>query len=163
VGAARNERSGATPAEQAAASNRWSRGAATSMAFARTLKPSSESLEPHRSDRELIRLQAIVCFPDHALASPAADPVHSSPSAATRDGKILLVRRKRSPGRASFFPGGRVNSAIAAHACREVDEETGVEVEIWAAGWREVPGNTGGALCDISFGPHLDGRAGSER
>ena len=66
-----------------------------------------------------------------------------------RDGKILLVRRTRSPGKGFYsFPGGRVEFGESLHTAlhREVDEETGLRMEILGlAGWREVlPGNTGG-------------------
>jgi 8-oxo-dGTP diphosphatase len=66
-----------------------------------------------------------------------------------RDGKILLVRRARSPGQGFYsLPGGRVEFGESLHAAlhREVDEETGLKIEIIGlAGWREVlPGTTGG-------------------
>jgi 8-oxo-dGTP diphosphatase len=66
-----------------------------------------------------------------------------------RDGKILLVRRARSPGQGFYsLPGGRVEFGESLHAAlhREVDEETGLKIEILGlAGWREVlPGTTGG-------------------
>jgi 8-oxo-dGTP diphosphatase len=90
-------------------------------------------------------------FPDHALASSAQPtrPQLAVSGAIFRDGKILLVRRKRSPGKGFYsFPGGRVEFGESLHTAlhREVDEETGLRVEILGlAGWREVlPGNTGG-------------------
>jgi ADP-ribose pyrophosphatase YjhB (NUDIX family) len=66
-----------------------------------------------------------------------------------RDGKVLLVRRARSPGQGFYsLPGGRVEFGESLHAAlhREVDEETGLKIEIIGlAGWREVlPGTTGG-------------------
>jgi ADP-ribose pyrophosphatase YjhB (NUDIX family) len=66
-----------------------------------------------------------------------------------RDGRILLVRRARSPGLGFYsLPGGRVEFGESLHAAlhREVDEETGLKIEIIGlAGWREVlPGTTGG-------------------
>ena len=66
-----------------------------------------------------------------------------------RDGKILLVRRARSPGQGFYsLPGGRVEFGESLHTAlhREVDEETGLRIEILElAGWREVlPGTTGG-------------------
>ena len=66
-----------------------------------------------------------------------------------RDGKILLVRRARSPGQGFYsLPGGRVEFGESLHAAlhREVDEETGLKIEIMGlAGWREVlPGDAGG-------------------
>jgi ADP-ribose pyrophosphatase YjhB (NUDIX family) len=66
-----------------------------------------------------------------------------------RDGKILLVRRARSPAKGYYsLPGGRVEFGETLHAAlhREVDEETALKIEIIGlAGWREVvPGTTGG-------------------
>jgi ADP-ribose pyrophosphatase YjhB (NUDIX family) len=66
-----------------------------------------------------------------------------------RDGKILLVRRARSPGQGFYsLPGGRVEFGESLHEAlhREVSEETGLKIEIVGlAGWREVlPGNGGG-------------------
>ena len=66
-----------------------------------------------------------------------------------RDGKVLLVRRANSPARGSYsLPGGRVEFGETLHIAlhREVDEETGLKIEIAGlAGWREVvPGAGGG-------------------
>jgi ADP-ribose pyrophosphatase YjhB (NUDIX family) len=66
-----------------------------------------------------------------------------------RDGKILLVRRARSPARGFYsLPGGRVEFGETLHTAlhREVDEETALKIEIAGlAGWREVvPGAGGG-------------------
>jgi 8-oxo-dGTP diphosphatase len=66
-----------------------------------------------------------------------------------RDGRILLVRRARSPGKGFYsLPGGRVEFGESLHAAlhREVDEETTIRIEIIGlAGWREVlPGASGG-------------------
>ena len=66
-----------------------------------------------------------------------------------RDGKILLVRRAKSPARGLYsLPGGRVEFGETLHAAlhREVDEETALKIEIAGlAGWREVvPGAGGG-------------------
>ena len=66
-----------------------------------------------------------------------------------RDGKILLVRRARSPAKGYYsLPGGRVEFGETLHQAlhREVDEETALKIEIVGlAGWREVvPGITGG-------------------
>ena len=59
-----------------------------------------------------------------------------------RDGQVLLVRRARSPGKGFYsLPGGRVEFGESLHAAlrREVDEETGLAIDIVAlAGWREV-------------------------
>jgi 8-oxo-dGTP diphosphatase len=65
-----------------------------------------------------------------------------------RDGKILLVRRARSPGQGFYsLPGGRVEFGESLHTAlhREVDEETGLQIEILdLAGWREVLPAAGG-------------------
>src|SRR3979409_717203 len=66
-----------------------------------------------------------------------------------RDGKILLVRRARSPAKGFYsLPGGRVEFGETLHAAlhREVDEETALRIDIVGlAGWREVvPGTAGG-------------------
>jgi 8-oxo-dGTP diphosphatase len=66
-----------------------------------------------------------------------------------RDGKILLVRRARSPAKGFYsLPGGRVEFGETLHAAlhREVGEETALKIEIVdLAAWREVvPGTSGG-------------------
>ncbi len=66
-----------------------------------------------------------------------------------RDGKILLVRRARSPAKGFYsLPGGRVEFGETLHVAlhREVAEETALKIEIVdLAAWREVvPGTTGG-------------------
>jgi 8-oxo-dGTP diphosphatase len=65
-----------------------------------------------------------------------------------RDGKILLVRRAKSPAKGFYsLPGGRVEFGETLHAAlhREVDEETALKIEIAGlAGWREVVPGTGG-------------------
>jgi 8-oxo-dGTP diphosphatase len=66
-----------------------------------------------------------------------------------RDGKLLLVRRARSPGKGFYsLPGGRVEFGESLHTAlhREVEEETGLKIEIIGlAGWREVlPATSGG-------------------
>ncbi len=66
-----------------------------------------------------------------------------------RDGKVLLVRRAKSPARGLYsLPGGRVEFGETLHTAlhREVDEETALKIEIAGlAGWREVvPGAVGG-------------------
>ena len=88
---------------------------------------------------------------DHALDSPAPPtrPQLAVSGAIFRDGKVLLVRRSRSPGKGFYsFPGGRVEFGESLHTAlhREVDEETALKIEIIGlAGWREVvPGITGG-------------------
>jgi 8-oxo-dGTP diphosphatase len=66
-----------------------------------------------------------------------------------RAGKILLVRRARSPAKGFYsLPGGRVEfgETLRAALHREVSEETALKIEIVdLAAWREVvPGTTGG-------------------
>ena len=74
-----------------------------------------------------------------------------------RDGRLLLVRRARSPGKGFYsLPGGRVEFGESLHTAlhREVDEETGLQIEILdLAGWREVlPGDSsGGHYVIMSF------------
>src|ERR1700722_20381101 len=74
-----------------------------------------------------------------------------------RDGKILLVRRAKSPAKGFYsLPGGRVEFGETLHAAlhREVAEETALNVEIVAlAAGREVmpePGG-GGHYLTMSF------------
>ena len=85
------------------------------------------------------------------MASPVQPtrPQLAVSGAIFRDGKVLLVRRARSPGLGFYsFPGGRVEFGESLHTAlhREVDEETGLRIEILGlAGWREVlPGAGGG-------------------
>lgn len=65
-----------------------------------------------------------------------------------RAGKILLVRRARSPAKGVYsLPGGRVEfgEALQTALAREIDEETALRVEIVGlAGWREILPGTGG-------------------
>jgi 8-oxo-dGTP diphosphatase len=64
-----------------------------------------------------------------------------------RDGKILLVRRAKSPAKGFYsLPGGRVEFGETLHAAlhREVAEETALKVKIVdLAAWREVMPETG--------------------
>jgi 8-oxo-dGTP diphosphatase len=86
---------------------------------------------------------------------PVASPLQPShpqlavSAAIFRDGKILLVRRARSPAKGFWsLPGGRVEFGESLHSAlhREVDEETALKIEIVGlSGWREVlPGPPGG-------------------
>jgi 8-oxo-dGTP diphosphatase len=82
---------------------------------------------------------------------PLPSPTHPQlavSAAIFRDGKILLVRRARAPGKGSYsLPGGRVEFGESLHTAlnREVDEETGLRIEIVGfAGWREVLPAAGG-------------------
>jgi ADP-ribose pyrophosphatase YjhB (NUDIX family) len=86
-----------------------------------------------------------------SVASPA-QPQHPQlavSAAIFHGGKILLVRRARSPAKGFYsLPGGRVEFGETLHEAlhREVDEETALKIEIVGlAGWREVvPGAGGG-------------------
>ncbi|ABD05838.1 NUDIX hydrolase [Rhodopseudomonas palustris HaA2] len=67
-----------------------------------------------------------------------------------RDGKLLLVRRARSPAKGFYsLPGGRVEYGETLHEAltREVAEETALTIAIdGLAGWRDVvpgPANAG--------------------
>jgi 8-oxo-dGTP diphosphatase len=88
---------------------------------------------------------------------PALRPQLAVSAAIFRDGKVLLVRRARSPGKGFYsLPGGRVEFGESLHAAlhREVDEETALKIEIAGlAGWREVvPGRIGhGHFVIMSF------------
>ena len=79
---------------------------------------------------------------------PPSHPQLAVSAAIFRDGKILLVRRARSPGTGFYsLPGGRVEFGEALHTAltREIDEETALRVEIVGlAAWREVLPGTGG-------------------
>jgi ADP-ribose pyrophosphatase YjhB (NUDIX family) len=65
-----------------------------------------------------------------------------------RDGKILLVRRAKSPAKGFYsLPGGRVEFGETLHTAlhREVGEETALKIDIVGlAGWREVVPGVGG-------------------
>jgi 8-oxo-dGTP diphosphatase len=79
---------------------------------------------------------------------PPSYPQLAVSAAIFRDGKILLVRRAKSPARGFYsLPGGRVEFGETLHAAlhREVAEETALKVEIVdLAAWREVVPGTGG-------------------
>jgi 8-oxo-dGTP diphosphatase len=83
-----------------------------------------------------------------ASPTPPARPQLAVSGVIFRDSKVLLVRRARSPGKGFYsLPGGRVEFGESLHAAlhREVDEETGLRIEIVGlAGWREVLPGTGG-------------------
>lgn len=75
-----------------------------------------------------------------------------------REGKLLLLKRAKSPGHGFWsLPGGRVEFGESLHTAlaREVDEEAGLEIDIVAlAGWREVlplAGGSGGHYLIMSF------------
>jgi 8-oxo-dGTP diphosphatase len=76
-------------------------------------------------------------------------PQLATSAAIFRDGKVLLVRRARSPGKGFYsLPGGRVEFGESLHVAlhREVMEETALTIAIVGlSGFREVlPGTTGG-------------------
>jgi 8-oxo-dGTP diphosphatase len=79
---------------------------------------------------------------------PPSHPQLAVSAAIFRDDKILLVRRARPPAKGFYsLPGGRVEFGETLHTAvqREVDEETGLKIEIVGlAGWREVLPGTGG-------------------
>ena len=84
-----------------------------------------------------------------ASSTPPPRPQLAVSAAIFRDGKVLLVRRARSPAKGFYsLPGGRVEFGESLHTAlhREVDEETALRIQIVAlAGWREVlPGASGG-------------------
>ena len=89
--------------------------------------------------------------------SPPPRPQLAVSAAIFRDGKVLLVRRARSPGRGFYsLPGGRVEFGESLHQAlaREVDEETGLKIDIVGlAGWREVlpSGSGSGHYLIMSF------------
>src|SRR6201991_4240010 len=79
---------------------------------------------------------------------PLSRPQIAVSAAIFRDGKVLLVRRARSPAKGFYsLPGGRVEFGETLHAAlhREVDEETALKIAvIGLAGWREVLPETAG-------------------
>jgi ADP-ribose pyrophosphatase YjhB (NUDIX family) len=99
-----------------------------------------------------------------ASPAPPSHPQLAVSAAIFREGKILLVRRARSPGKGFYsLPGGRVEFGESLHAAlhREVDEETALKIEILdLAGWREVlPGTSGGGhYLIMSFAARWTGR-----
>jgi ADP-ribose pyrophosphatase YjhB (NUDIX family) len=96
--------------------------------------------------------------------APPSHPQLAVSAAIFRDGKILLVRRARSPAKGVYsLPGGRVEFGESLHAAlhREVDEETSLKIEIMGlAGWREVLPETraGGHYLIMSFAARWIGR-----
>ena len=77
-----------------------------------------------------------------ASVEPLPRPQLAVSAVIFRDGKVLLVRRARAPGKGFYsLPGGRVEFGESLHTAlaREVDEETGLKIDIVGlAGWREV-------------------------
>jgi 8-oxo-dGTP diphosphatase len=81
--------------------------------------------------------------------SPPQRPQLAVSAAIFRGGKLLLLKRAKSPGHGFWsLPGGRVEFGESLHIAlaREVDEEAGLKIDIVAlAGWREVLPATGGS------------------
>ncbi len=91
-------------------------------------------------------------------ASPPKRPQLAVSAVIFRDGKVLLLKRAKSPGHGFWsLPGGRVEFGESLHTAlaREVDEEAGLRIEIVAlAGWREVlpsAAGSGGHYLIMSF------------
>jgi ADP-ribose pyrophosphatase YjhB (NUDIX family) len=91
-------------------------------------------------------------------ASPPQRPQLAVSAVIFRDGKMLLLKRAKSPGHGFWsLPGGRVEFGESLHTAlaREVDEEAGLKIDIVAlAGWREVlpgAGGSGGHYLIMSF------------
>lgn len=80
--------------------------------------------------------------------APPQRPQLAVSAAIFREGKVLLVRRARSPGKGFHsLPGGRVEfgETLTEALYREVREETALKIEIIdLAGWREVLPNQPG-------------------
>jgi 8-oxo-dGTP diphosphatase len=80
--------------------------------------------------------------------APPSRPQIAVSAAIFRDGRVLLVRRARTPAKGSYsLPGGRVEFGESLHGAlhREVAEETGLTIDIVdLAGWREVLPTAGG-------------------
>jgi 8-oxo-dGTP diphosphatase len=80
---------------------------------------------------------------------PSSRPQLAVSAAIFREGKVLLVRRARSPGKGVYsLPGGRVEFGETLHVAlhREVAEETALRIEIAGlAAWREVLPTTEGS------------------
>jgi 8-oxo-dGTP diphosphatase len=91
-------------------------------------------------------------------ASPPQRPQLAVSAVIFRGGKLLLLKRAKSPGHGFWsLPGGRVEFGESLHIAlaREVDEEAGLKIDIVAlAGWREVlpaAGGSGGHYLIMSF------------
>ncbi|UGV27787.1 NUDIX domain-containing protein [Rhodopseudomonas boonkerdii] len=89
--------------------------------------------------------------------SQPTHPQLATSAAIFRDGKVLLVRRARSPGKGFYsLPGGRVEfgESLAEALAREVMEETGLVIDIVGlSGFREVlpKDGVGGHYLIMSF------------
>src|ERR1700739_3503268 len=95
--------------------------------------------------------------PAMTAPAPPQHPQLAVSAVIFRERKVLLLRRAKAPGTGFYsLPGGRVEFGESLHTAlhREVDEETGLRIEIVGlAGWREVlptaPG--GGHYMIMSF------------
>jgi ADP-ribose pyrophosphatase YjhB (NUDIX family) len=91
---------------------------------------------------------------------PPSRPQLAVSAAIFRDGKVLVVRRARSPAKGFYsLPGGRVEFGETLHTAlrREVAEETALTIEIVGlAAWREVmpTAEGGGHFVIMSFAAH---------
>ncbi|MBW3666123.1 MAG: NUDIX domain-containing protein [Actinobacteria bacterium] len=68
----------------------------------------------------------------------ASDPVVGVGVVIIEEGRLLVVRRGREPGRGLWaVPGGKVHpgETLAAAAAREAYEETGLDVEVGEVAW----------------------------
>jgi len=78
-------------------------------------------------------------------ATPPRHPQLAVSAAIFRDGRVLLVRRARSPAKGFYsLPGGRVEygETLQTAVKREIAEETGLSIDIAGlAGWREAVPN----------------------
>ena len=96
------------------------------------------------------------------IGDPASRPQLAVSAVIFRDGKVLLVRRARSPGKGFYsLPGGRVEYGESLHTAlaREVDEETGLKIEILGlAGWLSVAG-----LCLALYALRKGGRGAKQK
>ena len=92
--------------------------------------------------------------------APPSRPQLAVSAAIFREGKVLVVRRARSPAKGFYsLPGGRVEFGETLHAAlhREIAEETALKIEIVGlAAWREVMPTTegGGHFVILSFAAH---------
>jgi 8-oxo-dGTP diphosphatase len=88
---------------------------------------------------------------------PSSRPQIAVSAAIFREGKVLVVRRARSPAKGFYsLPGGRVEFGETLHTAlhREVAEETALTIKIAGlAGWREVlpTAEGGGHFVILSF------------
>ncbi len=102
--------------------------------------------------------------PAMTAPAPPQHPQLAVSAVIFRERKVLLLRRAKSPGTGFYsLPGGRVEFGESLHTAlhREVDEETGLRIEILGlAGWREVlPGTGGGGhYLIMSFSARWTGR-----